>query len=80
MVLNVLFLLHLDVLSYLPISFSVLRTLVLETDEEVLLIAATVASKIVSKPDQFPEKPLPSVILPPYLSSFILNFNLTSTC
>ncbi|KAM7532801.1 hypothetical protein Aperf_G00000128958 [Anoplocephala perfoliata] len=58
----------------LSINLAVLKSLVLETDKEVLVIAATTACKILPEADCYPQKPLPPVILPQFLSNLISVF------
>ncbi|KAM3181824.1 hypothetical protein ACTXT7_013606 [Hymenolepis weldensis] len=62
------------VIYNLPINMVILKSLVIETDDEVLLIAATTASKILSETSKYPQEPLPPVILPPFLSNFFSTF------
>ncbi|EUB58700.1 Thyroid adenoma-associated protein [Echinococcus granulosus] len=59
---------------HLHINLAVLRNLVLETDDEVLMIASATAFKVLPKTDKFPQKPLPPVILPAFLFNFISIF------
>lgn len=53
---------------------AILKSLVVETDDEVLLTAATTASKILNETSKYPQDPLPPVILPPFLSNFFSTF------
>ncbi|VDO00525.1 unnamed protein product [Rodentolepis nana] len=63
-----------SVISNLPINVAILRSLIMETDDEVVLIAAKTASKILHEPDKYPQESLPPVILPPFLSNFVATF------
>uniref|UniRef100_A0A0R3WFE8 tRNA (32-2'-O)-methyltransferase regulator THADA n=1 Tax=Taenia asiatica TaxID=60517 RepID=A0A0R3WFE8_TAEAS len=59
---------------HLRINLAVLRNLFLETDDEVLMTASITAFKMLPKTDKFPQRPLPSVILPAFLFNFISVF------
>ncbi|VUZ45200.1 unnamed protein product, partial [Hymenolepis diminuta] len=63
-----------SVIYNLPINMAILKSLVIEVDDEVVLIAATTASKILSETNKYPQEPLPPVILPPFLSNFFSTF------
>lgn len=58
----------------LAINLAILKSLASETDDEVLLIAATTASNIIPEANHYPQEPLPPVILPQFLSNFISVF------
>ncbi|VDD75319.1 unnamed protein product [Mesocestoides corti] len=65
-----------DIRGHFNVFAAVLSSLVLETDDDVLSLAAETAHKLLPKSDHLPQKPLPPVILPPFLAATMSLFGM----